>query len=199
MSAKNACARVLLASGLVAMWGCSSLKYSVDHDPKADFARLRTFSWMEPAERAGPNAVVEDPLLDAQIRTSIEAELAAKGLTKVDAPAGDILVGYQAALRRDLEVDKVAEGYAYRPVGWAAWPYQRAAASSAASVSGDELKLIRKGSLVVQMAAGNPRTIVWRGVAEGDLPEQPMNNKDRDAKVRKGIRELLDGFPPKPQ
>jgi hypothetical protein len=53
--------------------------------------------------------VPDDQLLDQDIKRAIDAQLATKGLTKVD-KGGDILVGYQAHIREEKGINLYGSG-----------------------------------------------------------------------------------------
>ena len=61
--------------------------------PGTDFSKYRTYKWVT----IGPSGA-SDQILDAQIKQSIDSQLTAKGLTKVDSDKADLLVRYQVAV-----------------------------------------------------------------------------------------------------
>src|SRR5204863_7988993 len=73
-------------------------KVSVDYDHRADFARYKTYSWME---------VKADPLWTDRIRGALDNELTAKGWTRLPA-GGDASV---AAFGATLEQPRIETYY----------------------------------------------------------------------------------------
>ena len=67
-------------------------------DPKADFSTFTTYSWAQgqhAADRVAHNAVI----------AGIEAELAARGLQKIDKGPGSVTIRYFSVMRTDVDLD----------------------------------------------------------------------------------------------
>src|SRR5215831_5111280 len=88
-------------------------------DKSADFSKFKTYKWV-PIKDASK---VSD-LVDKQIKDARDAELATKGLTKVEGDDTDLYIGYQPAVgeekqcnpnRRGWVLDVGGEGYVH---GW---------------------------------------------------------------------------------
>ena len=76
-----------------------------DFDKSANFRRFRTYAWI-------PGAAVPDALNHDRIIDALEAQLALKGLMKIDREGGpDLYVAYHAAFDRDLEVTGFSSGW----------------------------------------------------------------------------------------
>ena len=58
-----------------------------------DFTKYHTYKWVDIEGGAHPNQIV-----DAQIKQSVDSQLASKGLTKTDSDKADLFVGYQVAV-----------------------------------------------------------------------------------------------------
>jgi hypothetical protein len=58
-----------------------------------DFSKYHTYKWVSIEGRAHPNQLV-----DAQIKQSVDSQLASKGLTKTDSDKADLYIGYQIAV-----------------------------------------------------------------------------------------------------
>jgi len=96
----------------------SAQDVSANSMPGTDFSKYHTYKWVTIAGATQPNQIV-----DAQIKSSVDSQLATKGLTKTDSDKADLYIGYQVSLdqenqhkhyRRDSRV-----GYV-RPVDQAA-------------------------------------------------------------------------------
>src|SRR6201994_257658 len=97
-----------------------------NYDRGTNFQSYRTYQWVDlqrgpggpskadvpaglPNLPVGPppmscSNVPDDQLLDQDIQRAVDAQLAAKGLTKVD-KGGDLLVGYQAHVREEKSIN----------------------------------------------------------------------------------------------
>ena len=102
-----------------------------NYDRGANFQSYRTYQWVDlrrgpggppkadvsaglpnlpigPPPMSGGN-VPDDQLLDQDIQRAVDAQLAEKGLTKVD-KGGDLLVGYQAHIREEKSINMWGSG-----------------------------------------------------------------------------------------
>src|ERR1700744_2367164 len=61
--------------------------------PGTDFTKYHTYKWITIEGAKYPNQIV-----DTQIKTAIDSQLAAKGLTKTDGDKADLYIGYQGSI-----------------------------------------------------------------------------------------------------
>jgi len=152
---------------------------SFDFDRAADFSKYRTFTWRE-----GTNA--PDTFLHKRIVTAVESELAARGLTRNDTKP-DLYVLYHVV----LDTRKTVTGWngdgGFGPPPWAWGP-----GGGRVDLQLNELLL---GTLVLDVADGTTRDLVWRGMAVGDIDVHAKPEK-RDASITKAVVKLLKNYPP---
>ena len=67
--------------------------------------KYKTYKWIK-IDGAEP----VDQILDAQIKQSIDSQLAAKGFRKVDSDNADIYVGYQVSITQETEWNAYGSG-----------------------------------------------------------------------------------------
>jgi hypothetical protein len=158
----------------------SAQQTSYDYDRAADFSRFRTFAWKE-GTPAG------EPSLDRRIVAAIEAQLAAKGLTRTNENP-DLYVVYHLGADVQKSLNGSISGHGYGPYGWG-W------GSGFESINIRESAVL-VGMLVIDMADAAKREIVWRGLAAGDVDIHAKPEK-RDAKVDKAVAKILKNYPPK--
>ncbi len=72
--------------------------------PGVDFSKFHTYKWVTVSAKY-PNQIV-----DQQIKNSIDAQLAAKGLTKTDGDNADLHVAYQVGIATTNAVERVWYG-----------------------------------------------------------------------------------------
>ena len=77
-----------------------------DYDRSANFSAYKTYQWVDYKE-----VPVGDQILDQDIKRAVDAQLAGKGLRRVESD-GDLLVGYQAAISQEKQFDSL---------GWVGW------------------------------------------------------------------------------
>ena len=143
--------------------------------PGTDFSKFHTYKWVAIEGATQPNQI-----LDAQIKASIDSQLAAKGLTKTDGDKADLLVGYQTSL------DQEKQWNAYGMGGGLRWGGMGSATSSTISV----------GTLVLDMYDPSIKKLVWTGRVTKTL--DPGNNQEKKQKnLDKAMEKLLKNYPPK--
>jgi hypothetical protein len=142
-----------------------------------DFTQFKTFAW-----RQGTPA--PNPATEAMIREAIQRQLLAKGLTRVESGA-DLLVSTHARQGSEMREDVDILGVQQR------WPED----SEADGVSGDTLREIEVGTLVVDLLDGNSRLNIWRGTATRTLSDSPKAAKKQ---IDKAARKMFESFPTKP-
>src|SRR5271169_3064984 len=90
--------RFALALAVVAFSSCSSVTVRTDHDPGTNFAKYRTYAF-------GPlsqNVLALSPSVRAQIESSLDQGLAARGLRRSARP--DFYVAYHVTTQEQISV-----------------------------------------------------------------------------------------------
>ena len=140
-----------------------------------DFTRLKAYAWTAGHPRG-------DPLNHQRIVSAIEAQLAAKGFTKVDPTEHpDALVAYHANFARNFALDEFGSGLGGFPFG-GTWT-RRA-----------RVEEIVVGSLVVDVVDAKSSTIVWRGTASKDI-DVHAKPESRDKQVNNVVEKLFRHVP----
>src|SRR5580693_1241375 len=144
--------------------------------PGTDFSKYHTYKWV-----TIEGATQTNQILDAQIKASIDSQLAAKGLTKKDADNADLYIGYQAS------IDQEKQWNAYGMGGGPRWGGGMGTATSST---------ISVGTLVLDMYDPSTKKLVWTGRVTKTL--DPGNNQEKKQKnLDKAMQKLLKTFPPK--
>lgn len=163
---------------LIAAAACGQdVHYNYDRD--ANFAYYKSYQWVDLPAR------VRDPLIDRDIKRSIDEQLAQKGLTKVERDA-DLYVGYQAALDLEKGINLSAWGTRGGPAGWGGL--------DSGAVNG-QTSTIPTGMVLVDLFDPARKQLVWRGDASKTLDL----NKDPDKNYRnlqKAMTKLFKNYPP---
>ena len=181
-----------------------------NYDRGANFQSYRTYQWVDlqrgpssppkvdvpaglpnlpigPPPMGGSNVQV-DQLLDQDIQRAVDAQLAEKGLTKVD-KGGDLLVGYQAAVHEERSINLWGSGGGGWWGGGPGW-------SGFDSVQG-QTSTIPIGTLVVGLYDPARKQLIWRGDASKtvDLKKDPNKNYSN---LQKAMVKLFKNYPPQP-
>ena len=163
-----------LAVALVACF--VAIGQDVHHNsmPGVDFSKYHTYKWVNIEGGAHPNQIV-----DAEIKQSIDSQLASKGLTKTDGDNADLYVGYQVAVDQEKQ--------------WNAWGTGRGFGGGMGEATQSTINV---GSLVLDMYDPTTKQLVWQGTATKTI--NPSGNQEKNEKnLNKAMEKLLKGFPPK--
>jgi Domain of unknown function (DUF4136) len=76
-------------------------------DKNTDFSKFKTYKWVVLKDAAPVNDI-----LDKDIKSSVDAQLATKGLSKVDSDNADLFIAYQTAVStEELGFESVTPGF----------------------------------------------------------------------------------------
>ena len=151
-----------------------------------DFAQYKTYKWVriEKAERL-------NELADQQLRSAVDAELAKKGLAKVDSDTADLYIAYQPSVSQEKEFTSYNTDWGYGP-GWGRGWY----GGMGSSMTSGETSTIQIGHIDLDMYASADKKLVWRGTVSKALDTKAKPDK-RAKNVRKAVEKLLKNYPPK--
>lgn len=169
-------ASVLALLGAVTV---SAQKVSVGADPGVDLAKYKTYGWS--SNSASPNAVISQMII-----SSVDAQLAAKGLKKVETNP-ELTVVVFGSTESDMQVSNPS---------WA--PSLNSIATGV--VVGPQSFVVTKGTLVIDLEDAKTKTSVWRGQATETLDHGPTGDRARDAKmvekpIRNAVTKMFKQFP----
>lgn len=176
---KRSAVHLGLALGLMLLGGGSTIAQDVSTNsmPGTDFSKYHTYRWVPIEGAATPNQI-----LDAQIKGSIDSQLAAKGLTKTDGEKADLFIGYQ------VSIDQARQWNAYS-TGGLRW------GGGMGSVTSSTISI---GTLVLDMYDPTTKQLVWTGRATKTL--DPNNSQEKKQKnLDKAMAKLLKNFLPAPK
>ncbi|MGB2668607.1 MAG: DUF4136 domain-containing protein [Candidatus Acidiferrum sp.] len=164
---------------LLALLACtlvSAQDVSTNSMPGIDFSKYHTYKWVTVEGATYPNQIV-----DAQIKQSVDNQLAAKGLTKTDADTANLYIGYQVSLNEEKQWNAYGMGGGLRWGGGMATAQQ---------------STIAIGTLVLDMYDPTTKQLVWTGRASKTL-DSSANQQKKQKNLDKAMQKLLKNFPPK--
>lgn len=168
---------LLLFAGFAGCSGCNPTYISHDYDPKADFSAYHTFNWIDQStmENGRQAAMHLNPLVEARIKRAVNERLTAKGLA-LDETAPDLLLVYHVGVQNVTEIRRTGYGWQF---------------------GGDNVRAdqFEEGTFILDMVDTTTRRMVWRGIAEGVLDENPTA-ESLDKNVNDMIDKLLRKYPP---
>ena len=159
-------------------------KTTYDFEKSANFAAVKTYS-----HKDGTKAGQE--LVDKRIVDAIDAQLAAKGFTRVDANP-DVFVVYHVAFDKEKDISTYSSGYGggYGPYGWG-WGGGWAGGSTHTQV-----RDILVGTLVIDIADAKKGQLAWRGIGQKEIDTQAKPDK-RDKNINNAVKKIFKNYPPK--
>jgi hypothetical protein len=178
--------RVVLPLVLLLAAAGSALAQDVRYnfDNTANFAAFKTYKWV-----AIKGATQLSDLVDRQIKSTVDAELATKGLTKTEADTADLFIGYQAAVGQEKEYTSFDTGWGYGPGYHGGWY------GGGGGMTTGQTSTIYIGQLALDMYASGPKTLVWRGAASKTLDPKAKPEK-QEKNLKKAVAKLLKNYPP---
>jgi hypothetical protein len=145
-----------------------------------DFTKFKTYSWIQIKGADQLNS-----LADEQVKMAFDAELAKKGLSKTAADGADLLIGYQASISTEKQVNMYNSGFGYGP----GWGYGGGGFSTATT------ETITNGEIDLDMYEATAKQLVWRGSVAKTLDPKAKPEKRRK-NLEKAATKLFANYPP---
>lgn len=182
-------APLLLAITCVA---CAT-RVGVEFDPVEDFSEYRTWDWLPRAEPRSPRLFLSersplqrDPELEELIVSAIESELESRGFPRADGQPPDFFVTYHVKVQRELVVRME------QPADQRLDSHHQ----SRSYVISAPVRVVRpyeRGVLVIDVAEGRDRQLVWRAELETRVRGSFTPH------VSGAVADLVERFPPEPE
>lgn len=165
-----------LLFALLACTLASAQDVTTNSMPGVDFSKYHTYKWVSVEGATYPNQII-----DAQIKQSVDNQLASKGFTKTDADTANLYIGYQVSLNQEKQWNAYGMGGGLRWGGGMATAQQ---------------STIAIGTLVLDMYDPTTKQLVWTGRASKTL-DPGANQQKKQKNLDKAMQKLLKNFPPK--
>ncbi len=156
---------------------CSTVQVGTDHDPTANFAQYKTFSFMPMTEFNSITA--------GRLQTAITKALQGRGLQPA-AGTGDLHVSVLARFSNEKQV--TATGYGAYGARWGRW---------AGGMGTATVQDVPVGTLVVDLVDSSANKLVWRGTAS-DTMKPTASGEERQEALDKAMVKLFAKYPPAP-
>ena len=180
--------RILFLSTLILFLAIScafgqDVRYNFDKD--ANFSKFKTYKWV--ILKDAPTA---NDLVTKQLKDAVDAELATKGLTKIDDDTANLFIGYQAGVGQEKQFTSFSSDWGYGG-GW----YRGGWYGPGGGMTTGSTSTIYVGQLVLDMYDFANRDLVWRGVASKTLDSKAKPDKQQK-NLAKAVKKLLKNYPP---
>jgi hypothetical protein len=165
-------------------------KVSVDYDKNTDFSKFKTYTF-------AAGTPTPETLTNQRIESAIEAQLKAKGLTRVQSNA-DLAVTFHCAVTQKTQLNTTnMGGWGWGP-GWGrGWGWRGGWRGGWGGLGGNAITQVEQipvGTLIVDIGDSANKKYIWRGTATKTLSsDQAKNEKTIDQEVKK----MFEKFPPK--
>jgi hypothetical protein len=156
-------------------------------DKNADFSKFKTYKWVSIKDAAKVNDLTEK-----QIIASVDAELAAKGLTQVSDDSANLFIGYQAGVGQEKQFTSFSSDWGYGG-GWYRGGWYGGAGGM--STTTGQTSTIYVGQLAVDMYDPANHDLIWRGVASKTINPKAKPEK-QEKNLAKAVKKLLKNYPP---
>ena len=179
--------RFFVLSVVTLLLAASSVAQDVrfNFDKNADFSKFKTYKWVPIKDADKVNELV-----DKQIKDAVDAELATKGLTKVEGDDANLYIGYQPAVGQEKQFNSYSTGYGYGP-GWGGGWYGGMGTTTTTGTT----STIYKGQLDLDMYDSAGHDLVWRGVVSKTIDPKAKPEKQQK-NLAKAVKKLLKNYPP---
>jgi len=154
-------------------------------DKQANFGTFKTYKWV-----ALKGAAPLSDLVDRQVKSTVDAELAKKGLAKSTTETADLYIGYQAAVDQEKQYTSYDTGWGYGP-GW----YGGGWYGGGGGMTTGQTSTIYVGQIALDMYASSPQQLVWRGVMSKTIDAKAKPEKQQK-NLEKAVAKLLKNYPP---
>ena len=161
--------------------GCVSPKIGYDYDRGADFGRYHTYAWVDGAQTATGDRRVQSSLVDARIRTAIDAQLRAKGYTVSASGHPEFLVAYRVGMKDMIKGASTQHYIGDRVHG--------------TYTTTSDIQPYHEGTLLIDIVDAGSQTLVWQASAQAEV-DQSLGPKERDERIGTIVRAMLAHFPP---
>ena len=155
--------------------------------PGTDFSKYKTYKWVQIKDAQSP-----DQIVDSQIKSVIDGQLASKGLTKTEDETADLYVGYQVAVDKEKQWDSYSMGGG---PGWGWGGGYRGYGAYGGGTTTTTSSTLYVGTLGLDFYDRAAKQLVWRGRATKTLDPKAKPEK-REKNLTKAVAKLLKKYPP---
>ena len=170
----------IISLAALACLGVSAVAQEVhfDYNRSANFSAYKTYHWVDFKE-----VEVGDQILDQDIKRAVDAQLAGKGLRRVES-GGDVIVGYQAGVSHEKEFNSLG---GWGGLGWGGGPWGGNSRVTSSTID--------VGKLTIGLFDPATKQLVWRGSASKTLDIKKDPDKNYRA-LEKAMAKLFKNYPP---
>jgi hypothetical protein len=157
-----------------------TVKYDYDHE--YNFDELKTYRWVTQNE-ADPNGLLaKNTIVAKRIRTAVDNELQAKGLTKVEENA-DLAVNIYGGVKERMQIHTHRGRYGWYDPWWG--PYG----------GYTDVSYYEEGTMVIDIISLKTKELAWRGIGTGILKDY-SNHEKMQQDIDAAVAQIMAKYPP---
>jgi hypothetical protein len=185
---------LLLGALAVSLAACGGIKTTIDYNPEVEFAQLRTWDFMPDPESRGGGMLVDNDLVDARVKRSVETVMEEKGFERVTTGEPDFRIGYHLALEEELSYTSMNSTYGG---GWGYGMYRRPYyGGGGMSTTTVQERSSEIGTVIFDIFEVESQELVWRGSGVDTVRDDNPDPRERQYRADEAVRIILDDFPP---
>jgi hypothetical protein len=160
---------------------CGSVKVSYDYDKTVDFYKYKTYAYAESAMKLPIGDLNRDRII-----ASIDAEMAARGITKSESP--DALIDVILTAKERTEATATNTGGYYGRYGYA---------GGYGGTTSINYNTYVDGTLIINVVDKTSEKIVWQGRGTKTIDEDATPEK-RESNIKYAVKTIYANYPVKP-
>jgi hypothetical protein len=178
--------RSLPLAGLAVLMACGP-NVTTQTNPSIPVPVGATYEWVGTANVNGNDPVVSNEIVQSQIKTAIEAQMAAKGYKKVVSdPNAMFYVRYYIGTKTQTSYMTTTTGVGGPGYGYGWGGYYGGGVSTTTPVETTE------GNVIVDLVQMGTNTLVWRGTMTGQM----SNKAPTQQRINEATKTVMAGMPP---
>ncbi|MBO0939057.1 DUF4136 domain-containing protein [Fibrella sp. HMF5335] len=187
---------ILIAAALLVGIAACAPRVAVDKAQNIDFTKYRTFAWMQSDVAGSKNPVYYNQLATDQVESTVNAELAKKGL-KETTRKPDLLIGYHFFVEektRTVANNNYGAYPLYGPYyGWGRWGYAGWGPAWYGGNFGPSYtqEKYEAGTVVVDMVDNRTKRLIWRGSVQNAVGDPTKISN----KLAREVERIVEKFP----
>lgn len=146
-----------------------------DFDHQANFSQYKTYSW----QAIKP----ENSLWDSRIKSAVDAQLAAKGWSRVDTDGAVAIVAVKTS-RTQRTLNTFYDGFG------GGWRWRGFGGFGESTTTENDYK---EGTLIIDLYDAKTKQLIWRGSVEDMISDKAEKNEKN---LDKGVAKMFKSFPP---
>jgi hypothetical protein len=179
--------RFALCLAVLGLAACSAVTVTTDFDPSTAFDKYHTYALKQSKEKLTLSPSSEKAFLDA-----LHNNLAAHGLREVTDNADLLVLSYLRT--KEKVVVYQSNGYGYGGYGYGGYGYggYNYGAWTGVSPNYTDVSQYTEGTLIIDFVDTKTKKLVFRGIAEGAVSDDPQTNAQH---ITEAVDKIMLKFP----